>query len=310
MDKFVDKKKGSLYLVATPIGNPQDLSPRAAHILDSVDYIAAEDTRRAARLLSSLGIGKRLVSYFEHNQASRHDRLLEDLESGLSLALISDAGMPAISDPGEALVRLALDRGIPVTIIPGPSALLAALAISGLDTSRFVFEGFLPVKGKARRERLEAIQEEARTLILYEAPHRIQKTLDDFLQAGLGERKIALARELTKPYEECLYFTVEEARSYYQTVSPRGEFSLVLEGLQAFESRTGQSAQAVDQSELEAMVKSFLDQGLGVKEAARRLSEKTGQDRRLLYDLALRIRGEDHGRKDDAGSPGADRRDE
>lgn len=292
MDKEGEKEKGTLYLVATPIGNPEDLSPRAVRILDSVDYIAAEDTRRAARLLASLKIGNRLVSYFEHNQASRHDMLLTDLEAGQSIALISDAGMPCISDPGEALVRLALDREIPVRVIPGPSALLTALAASGLDTRRFVFEGFLPVKGKDRKDRLQASQAEARTMIFYEAPHRLKKTLDDLAKSGLGDRKIALARELTKSYEEYLYLTVEGARAYYETLAPRGEYSLVMEGLEAYRARTGQTILEPDSPELEALIKELLDRGLGVKEAARQAAERGGLDRRSLYDLALRIRDE------------------
>lgn len=292
MDQEGGKEKGTLYLVATPIGNPEDLSPRAVRILDSVDYIAAEDTRRAARLLASLKIGNRLVSYFEHNQASRHGMLLTDLEAGQSIALISDAGMPCISDPGEALVRLALDREIPIRVIPGPSALLTALAASGLDTRRFVFEGFLPVKGKDRKDRLQASQAEARTMVFYEAPHRLKKTLDDLVKSGLGDRKIALARELTKSYEEYLYLTVEGARAYYETLAPRGEYSLVMEGLEAYRARTGQRVLDPDSPDLEALIKELLDRGLGVKEAARQAAERGGLDKRSLYDLALRIRDE------------------
>ena len=290
----MEKKAGTLYLVAVPIGNPGDLSPRASGILDSVDYIACEDTRRAARLLSSLGIGNRLVSYYLHNQEYRHDRLLQDLEEGQSIALISDAGMPSISDPGEALVRLALDRGIPVTVIPGPSALLSALAASGLDTARFTFEGFLPVKGKERRRGLEEAAKERRTVIFYEAPHRLKKTLSDLVQKGLGDRKIALARELTKPYEEFLYLTVKEAEDYYADLPPRGEFTLVMEGLDEYQGRTGKPGPDADSPELATLLKDLLDQGLGVREAARQLSEESGPDRRMLYDLALKIRGERH----------------
>ena len=175
------------------------MSPRAGEILGAVDYIAAEDTRRAARLLSSLGVGNRLVSYYEQNKALRERRLLDDLLAGLDIALISDAGMPCISDPGSSLVRQAVRSGIRVSVIPGPSAFLSALAASGLDTARFVFEGFLPVKGKDRFDRLEAMGREGRTMAFYEAPHRLRKTLTDLKARGLGERLLVLARELTKP---------------------------------------------------------------------------------------------------------------
>lgn len=284
------QEKGTLYLVGVPIGNPEDLSPRAARILASVDYIAAEDTRRAARLLSSLGIGNRLLSYFEHNQASRHPKLLDDLEAGLSLALISDAGMPSISDPGQDLVRLALDRSIPVSVIPGPSASLTALAASGLDASRFVFEGFLPVRGKERKARLKAIRQEERTLILYEAPHRLEATLLDLDREGLGDRKLLLARELTKKFEEFLYLTVGTGLDHIRQVKARGEFTLVLEGRAEYRTRKGDPAPGPDDPDLEASLQALLDQGVPVKEAARLLADQEGLAKRDLYQKALEIK--------------------
>lgn len=285
-------EKGTLYLVGVPIGNPEDLSPRAGRILASVDYIAAEDTRKAARLLSSLGIGNRLLSYFEHNQASRHPKLLADLEAGLSLALISDAGMPSISDPGQDLVRLALDRSIPVSVIPGPSASLTALAASGLDSSRFVFEGFLPVRGKERKGRLKAIRQEERTLIFYEAPHRLEETLLDLDREDLGDRKLLLARELTKKYEEYLYLTVKTALDHIRQVKAKGEFTLVLEGLAEYRARKGDPAPGLDDPGLEARLRVLLDQGTPVKEAARLLADQEGLSKRDLYQKALEIKRE------------------
>ncbi len=280
---------GTLYLVATPIGNKGDMSPRAAETLATVDYIAAEDTRRAARLLSSLGVGNRLVSYFEHNQQFRHDQLLQDLAGGQSIAVISDAGMPCISDPGEALVRLALERGIPVSVIPGPSALLSAVAASGFDTRRFAYEGFIPPKGRERDRALAALAGEDRTLVFYEAPHRLRRTLADLKEELAGDRRLALARELTKPYEEFLYFTVEAAVRYYETVTPRGEFTLVIEGLDEYRARTGADDSAWTEEELADRLSRLLAQGSGTREAARRVAAETGIKRNRLYRLALKL---------------------
>ncbi len=282
-------REGMLYLVATPLGNRDDLSPRAKATLENVDYIAAEDTRRAARLMSSLGIGNRIISYYEHNKHIRHAQLLEDLRQGKSIALISDAGMPCISDPGEALVRLAVEQGIPVSVIPGPSALLSAVAASGLDTTRFVFEGFIPVKGKARREYLSDIAKELRTVVFYEAPHRIRKTLADLEANDLASRRVVLARELTKKYEEFLYFTIKEAKAYYENTTPKGEFTLVLEGRSEFLRRTGVPHDDIDDADLEKRLRDCLAEGLSVKDAVNAVSETTGAARNLLYDLALKV---------------------
>ena len=283
-------KSGVLYLVATPIGNVGDISPRALEVLDSVDYIAAEDTRRAARLLSSTGVGNRLISYYEQNKQLRHDKLLADLEAGRSIALISDAGMPCISDPGEQLVRLAVQNGIKVSVIPGPSALLSALAASGLDTGRFIYEGFLPSKGKDRKLRLEALVQERRTLIFYEAPHRLRKTLADLADLNLGPRRLVIARELTKAYEEFLYLTLEESVSYYESVEPRGEFTLVLEGLDEYRNRIGLKTEDdwTDET-LKTLLAKALAEGLGTRGAARRVAEDTGVGRKKLYQLALEL---------------------
>lgn len=293
-DEFINieehaTREGTLYLVATPLGNRNDLSPRAKATLENVDYIAAEDTRRAARLMSSLGIGNRIISYYEHNKHIRHAQLLEDLKQGKSIALISDAGMPCISDPGEALVRLAVEQGIPVSVIPGPSALLSAVAASGLDTTRFVFEGFIPVKGKARREYLSDIAKEPRTIVFYEAPHRIRKTLADLEEIGLALRRVVVARELTKKYEEFLYFSIREAIAYYENMTPKGEFTLVLEGRSEFLHRTGASHDDIDDADLEKRLRDCFSEGLSVKDAVNAVSEATGTSRNLLYNLALKL---------------------
>ncbi len=228
---------GCLYLVGTPIGNLGDLSPRAAAVLAAVDRIAAEDTRRTLQLLRALGIRKPLASYHEHNLRTRGPELVERLAAGESIALVSDAGMPSISDPGEDLVRLCIESGIPVMVIPGPTAAMTALALSGLPTHRFAFEGFLPASGRERRIRLAALAGEPRTLILYEAPHRLRKLLSALAESGLGDRRVSLARELTKRFEETARSTVSEALAACDERSPRGEYVVILEGRDAWLAR-------------------------------------------------------------------------
>ena len=226
---------GTLYLVATPIGNLDDMPPRVARTFEAADFIAAEDTRVTLKLLNHLGLKKPMVSYYEH--ALHHgDAILARIEAGEDCALCSDAGMPCISDPGAVLVKDALDRGIRVVPVPGASACITALAVSGQDTSRFVFEGFLPVPKKERRARLEALQGEQRTILFYEAPHKLRGTLDD-LAAALGEdRSVTLCRELTKLHEEIVKTTLGEAVAYYRANDPRGEYVLVVAGAQPGQS--------------------------------------------------------------------------
>ena len=221
---------GTLYLVATPIGNMSDLSERALKILSEVDFVAAEDTRNSGLMLSRLDISKPMISYYEHNKASRGETIAERLEAGESCALITDAGTPAISDPGEDIVRLCAERGIPVTSVPGCCAAVTALTLSALCTRRFCFEGFLSTVAKDRRERLDSLKSETRTMIFYEAPHKLRGTLDDLLGAFGGERKIALCRELTKLNEEVARTTLGEAVETYNTREPRGEYVLVVDG--------------------------------------------------------------------------------
>ena len=220
---------GTLYLVATPIGNLGDFSPRALETLEAADFIAAEDTRVSLKLLNHFGVKKPLVSYHQHNQASAGQTILSRLLAGESCALVTDAGTPAVSDPGEDLVRLCAQNGVAVQAIPGCCALVSALAVSGLPTGRFAFEGFLPVNKKERRARLQPLRTEERTMIFYEAPHKLVNTLEDLLEA-LGDRPAALCRELTKLHEETVRTTLSQALAHYRESAPRGEFVLVVAG--------------------------------------------------------------------------------
>jgi len=222
---------GTLYLVATPIGNMSDISSRALKVLENVDFVAAEDTRNTGLLLSRLGIKKQLVSYYEQNKKESGPKIIEKLKSGFSCALVTDAGMPGISDPGSDLVRLCETHSVPVTCVPGACAAVTALSISGLDTGRFVFEGFLPVKTKERNEVLEMDSKEKGSLVIYEAPHRLKKTLEDLLDK-FGNRKVAICRELTKLNEEVIRTSLSEAVEIYEMTEPKGEFVLVVEGCQ------------------------------------------------------------------------------
>ena len=223
-------EKSTLYLVGTPIGNLADMTERAKKILNEVDFVAAEDTRNSMKLLSCFGIHAELVSYYEHNKRESGERIVSRLLSGESCALITDAGMPAISDPGEDLVRLCSESGITVKVIPGPSACVSALALSGLPTARFAFEGFLPAQKGDRKKRLEALKNEDRTMIFYEAPHKLKATLNDMLEIFGNNRKISLCRELTKLNEETERITLEGAVNTYKEREPRGEYVLVVEG--------------------------------------------------------------------------------
>jgi 16S rRNA (cytidine1402-2'-O)-methyltransferase len=271
---------GILYLVGTPIGNLSDLSPRAVETLSSVDFIAAEDTRVTLKLLNHFGIKKPLICYFEHNRAEMGEKLLSRLLTGESCALVSDAGMPAISDPGEDIVRRCAESGVTVGCIPGPSAVVTALAMSGLPTQRFTFEGFLAVSGKSRREHLESLREETRTMVFYEAPHKLLKTLSDFLDC-FGDRDIALCRELTKLHEEIVRTTVSGAIARYTETPPRGEFVLVLRG------KTDSGEPEMTQEDALGLVEKHRAEGKSLKEAAKLASAETGFSKNELYSLAL-----------------------
>lgn len=272
---------GTLYVVGTPIGNLGDLSPRAAETLAKADFIAAEDTRVTLKLLNHLGIKKPLICYFEHNRAEMGEKLLARLLDGESCALVTDAGMPAISDPGEDIVRRCAENGVSVAAVPGPSALITALAVSGLPTQRFCFEGFLSTTAKNRREHLESLKGERRTMLFYEAPHKLLRTLSDLLDA-FGDREVALCRELTKLHEEVFRGTLSQALSHFTQTPPRGEFVLVLRGAAV------ETVPAVTEAEAVAEVLRLRDGGCSLREACRAVSEKTGHARNTLYTLVLR----------------------
>ena len=223
-------EKSTVYLVATPIGNLADITERAKKVLSEVDFIGAEDTRNSLKLLTCLGIKKELVSYHEHNKKASGERIIARVLSGESCAIITDAGMPAISDPGEDIVRLAIDAGVRVSVIPGACAAVSALSLSGLSTGRFCFEGFLSPTKSEREERLKKLQNEERTMIIYEAPHKLKATLRDLMSTFGETRKISLCRELTKLNEEVVKTTLAEANKYYEENDPRGEYVLILEG--------------------------------------------------------------------------------
>ena len=270
---------GTLYLVGTPIGNLGDFSPRARQVLAAVDRIACEDTRRSGLLLHHLGIRARrgLLSFHGHNEAARLPQLLTALEQGETIALISDAGLPGISDPGETLVAAARRAGLPVVCVPGPSAVTTALVSSGLPTGRFCFEGFLPPRGGARRQRLEALAGEERTLVFYEAPHRLVALLEDLLQV-LGDRPLQVARELTKRHEQQVGPTVRQALEHFRRIPPQGECTLVLGGAVP-------SAPTWNPEALRAELESQVAAGSSRREAARIVAERSGHSRRELYAL-------------------------
>ena len=272
---------GKLYVVGTPIGNLGDLSPRAVETLERCDFIAAEDTRVTVTLLNHLGLKKPMVSYFEHNLRRRGEEITARMLAGETCAIVTDAGMPCISDPGEDLVRLCIAQGIPTEVVPGPSALISALAVSGLSTSRFAFEGFLSVKKSSRFQRLQEIQTDPRTLIFYEAPHKLVATLRDMLEV-LGDRKITLVRELTKIHEEVRHTTLAEGLAYYEASPPRGEFVLVLEG--ASQERAEESLTLEEAADMAA---ALAQGGMPLSEAAREAARQTGYPKGRIYKEAL-----------------------
>ncbi|NEP25957.1 16S rRNA (cytidine(1402)-2'-O)-methyltransferase [Moorena sp. SIO3I6] len=271
-----------LYVVGTPIGNLQDMTFRAVEILQSVDLIAAEDTRHTGKLLQHFQIKTPQVSYHKHNHDQRLPELLNRLGQGNTIALVTDAGMPGISDPGYKLVKAVIEEGISVVPIPGATAGITALSAAGLPTDRFVFEGFLPTKGQSRKKRLDSLKGEPRTLILYEGPHRVLNTLRD-LASCLGEnRRIVLARELTKLHEEFWRGTIGDAIAHFTKLEPKGEFTLVIGG-------ASQDKPMLSKAELEAQLIEIMAQGVSRSQASRQLAQLTQLPRRQLYQLALTI---------------------
>lgn len=281
---------GCLYPVPTPIGNFDDMTFRAIDVIKRADIVLSEDTRNTALLFAHFDIHTPLLSYHQHNEQSRIDAVLERLGRGESVALVSDAGMPCISDPGAVLVRAVIEAGYTVSPLPGANAGLVALVGSALSTDHFYFHGFLPAKGRERRADLEAVMAQPVTTILYEAPHRLRETLADLAAAG-ADRRIVLARELTKTYEEFLYFDLTEAIAYYREHDPRGEYVLVLEGAVAYQERTGAAdSNAMTEAEIIHEIEALLRANVRVKDIARQLALKTERSKNELYDLVLQVK--------------------
>ena len=272
---------GTLYLVPTPIGNLGDISRRCAETLETVDLIAAEDTRVTLKLLSHLGIKKPLVSYYRHNTDEAGDKLLERLQAGENVALCTDAGTPAVSDPGEDLVALCAAGGVPVTALPGPCALITALSVSGLPTARFTFEGFLPMNKKNRRTHLDSLRGEERTMIFYEAPHKLTATLQDLAEAFGPDRPVSLCRELTKLHEEVRRTTLGEAAAFYQENAPKGEFVLVVRGAEPVEEREATLEDGL------RLVERLREEGLSLRDGVKRAARELKLSRNQLYEAAL-----------------------
>ncbi len=274
---------GMLYLVPTPIGNLGDISIRCKETLEQADFIAAEDTRVTMKLLNHLSIKKSLVSYFEHNKAAKGNVILDRILAGETCALVSDAGSPAISDPGEDLVKQCAEAGITVCAIPGPCAVITALSISGQSTGRFCFEGFLSTAKKSRREHLEALAEETRTMIFYEAPHKLLSTLEDMANVFGPDRAISLCRELTKLHEEVVRTTLADAIAKYTEQPPRGEFVLVVAGAAVKEK------EEVTAEDAAAHVAKLMEQGLSRKDAIKQTAKELNLPKNVVYDAALNL---------------------
>lgn len=278
------RDKGILYLCGTPIGNLEDITLRVLRILKEVDYIAAEDTRHTLKLLNHFEISKPLISYHEHNKREKGPEIIAMIEKGHKIALVSDAGMPGISDPGADLVTLGHEAGIHVTILPGPSAALAALVLSGLSTERFAFEGFLPRDKKMLKLTMAKLKEEDRTIILYEAPHRIKSTLKELL-AELGNRRLSIARELTKVYEEVLQFTLEEAIKYYGEENPRGEFVLIIEGAPQIDNDNKFLNISIEDHLIE-----YLQAGMKKKDAIKQVAKDRNIPKNEVYPYSIGLK--------------------
>ncbi len=274
--------KISLYLVGTPIGNLGDMTYRAVETLKSVDFIAAEDTRVSIKLLNYFDIKKPLVSYYEHNKHASGEKLLERMKNGEVCALITDAGMPAISDPGADIVKMCIDAGLTVSVIPGACAAVSALAISGIDTTRFVFEGFLSTANKSRLKRLEELATETRTMIFYEAPHKLVKTLSDMLKKW-GDRKITLVRELTKIHEQAVYTSFSEALDTYSEAEPRGEFVMIIEGAKEDDGCFWA------EMTVEEHLNYYLEGGMSKMDAVKQTAKDRGVPKNDVYKIAHEI---------------------
>lgn len=277
---------GMLFLCATPIGNLKDMTPRVIETLQEADVIAAEDTRNSIKLLNHFDIHTPMTSYHEYNKVDKARELIRQMQEGKNVALITDAGTPAISDPGEVLVRMCQEQGIRVTSLPGPAACITALTLSGLSTRRFCFEGFLPADKKEKKEILEELKGESRTIILYEAPHHLKNTLEE-LYLTLGERRITLCRELTKKFETVMPTTLEAALQYYEEEEPRGEYVLVLEGKSLEEKRREKEDEWQEMS-IEEHMAYYEERGIEHKEAMKAVAKDRGVSKREIYQYLLK----------------------
>lgn len=276
--------KGILYLCGTPIGNMGDITYRCVETLNNVDYIAVEDTRNTGKLLQKLNINTPMTSYHEHNKHQKGKTLIEHLKNGKNIALVSDAGMPAISDPGEDLVKLCYENNIVVTSVPSGCAFVVALVLSGFDTRRFIFEGFLPMDKKDKKQVLSYMEKEHRTLIFYEAPHRLLDTLAEFSKVVSEDRKIAVARELTKKFEEIQFGTVKEVIKYFEQNSPKGEFVIVIEGYSLAKQRE-EEIEDFNKISLEEHMDIYLNQGLSEKDSMKKVAKDRGVGKSEIYKL-------------------------
>ena len=275
------KEQGTLYIVGTPIGNLSDMTPRAVETLEQVDFIAAEDTRVTLGLLNHFGIKKPMVSYFEHNIREKGDYIAGRLAAGESCAIVTDAGMPCISDPGADLVRICGERGIPTVVVPGPSAVVSAVALSGFPAARYTFEGFLSVNRNTRSAHLDSLKNEERMMVFYEAPHKLLATLGDMAEAFGGDRRVTVARELTKLHEETIRTTLGEALALFQERPPKGEFVLVVEG------KPQEEDTALSFEEAVALVRQSTARGKSLSDAAKEVAKLTSYKKSELYKAAL-----------------------
>lgn len=274
---------GKLILVGTPIGNLNDMSPRAVKALEEADFIAAEDTRVTMKLLNHFGVKKPMISYFEHNKRQKGKYIVDRILSGEACVLVSDAGMPAISDPGEELVAQCLEQNVKIAVVPGPSAVVSAVAISGLTTGRFTFEGFLSVNKKSRFEHLESVKNESRTMVFYEAPHKLLRTLKDFYKI-FGNRKISIVRELTKVHEEVVLTTIKDAIDKYENEPIRGEFVLVVDG-----KKNSKQSENITLEMAVEMARRLLNEGYTVSDAAKQIAKKTSLKKSDIYKGILEV---------------------
>ena len=274
-------EKGTLYLIATPIGNLEDMTFRAIRILKEVDMILAEDTRKTLKLLNHFAIAKKMISFYRHNEGVKLDYVINLLKEGKNLAVVSDAGTPGISDPGEDLVKAAIKNNINVIPVPGAVAFIQGLIVSGFDTTRFVFEGFLSINKRVRKERLDELKFETRTMIFYEAPHKLKRTIQDLYDTFGGDRKIVLAREITKIHEEFLRMTLEEAKEYYEEKEIKGEFVILLEGKEKLKEPI------ISEQTIEELMKQYLKEGIDKKEAMKKVAKDKGITKSEVYKYLL-----------------------